>query len=155
MKRSGVIALVAVAVAAGLFYGLRTVDSPPPAAAVVPPVGATLLEGLGNYSFPITTSQPEAQRWFNQGLMLTFGFNHDAAERSYLKAAEIDPDCAMCWWGAALVLGPHVNAGMEPANNAKAWQRLQRAVALAPQASEREHAFIHALGARYAENSAG
>ena len=50
------------------------------------------------------------QRWFNQGLMLTFGFNHDAAERSFLKAAQLDPDCAMCWWGAALVLGPHVNA---------------------------------------------
>ena len=51
--------------------------------------------------------------------MLTFGFNHDAAERSYLKAAQIDPDCAMCWWGASLVLGPHVNAQMDPADNAE------------------------------------
>jgi len=152
MNRSIVIALVVVAVAAGLFYGRRTVDSPPPpAAAVGPPVGATLLEGLGSYSFPITTSQPEAQRWFDQGLMLTFGFNHDAAERSFLKATEVDPNCAMCWWGAALVLGPHVNGGMEATNNAKAWERLQRAATLAPQASEREQAFIGALGARYAE----
>ena len=152
MNRSIVIALVVVAVAAGLFYGRRTVDSPPPpAAAVGPPVGATLLEGLGSYSFPITTSQPEAQRWFDQGLTLTFGFNHDAAERSFLKATEVDPNCAMCWWGAALVLGPHVNGGMEATNNAKAWERLQRAATLAPQASEREQAFIGALGARYAE----
>ncbi|MGB7739941.1 MAG: tetratricopeptide repeat protein, partial [Steroidobacteraceae bacterium] len=106
----------------------------------------------GNYQFKITTTQPEAQRWFNQALMLTFGFNHDAAERSYLKAAQLDPECAMCWWGAALVLGPHVNATMDPADNPKAWQSLQRAVALAPRASARERAFIHALEARYAAN---
>jgi tetratricopeptide (TPR) repeat protein len=82
--------------------------------------------------------------------MLTFGFNHDAAERSYLKAAALDPDCAMCWWGASLVLGPHVNAAMDPADNPKAWQRLQRAVALASKATPREQAFIRALQARYA-----
>ena len=111
-------------------------------------MGATLLPGLGTYEFRITTSNPEAQRWFNQAFMLTYGFNHDAAERSYLKAAQLDPDCAMCWWGAALVLGPHVNAQMDPTNNAKAWQRLQRAVALAPKTTDREKAFIHALEAR-------
>lgn len=77
--------------------------------------------------------------------MLTYGFNHDAAERSFLMAAQLDPECAMCWWGAALVLGPHVNATMDPQNNARAWQRLQRAVALAPQATRRELAFIHTL----------
>jgi tetratricopeptide (TPR) repeat protein len=91
------------------------------------------------------------QRWFDQGLMLTYGFNHDAAERSFVKATELDPECAMCWWGAALVVGPHVNAGMDPANNDRAWQRLQQAQALAPKASEREQAFIAALSARYAE----
>jgi tetratricopeptide (TPR) repeat protein len=153
MNRTLVVVLLIAAIAAGLLYGRRTSDtaSSPAASAPEPPVGATLLEGLGNYDFPVTTSKPEAQRWFNQGLMLAFGFNHDAAERSFLKATEIDPECAMCWWGAALVLGPHVNGGMEPANNAKAWSRLQRATALAPQASEREQAFITALGARYAE----
>ena len=62
--------------------------------------------------------------------MLAYGFNHDAAERSFLKATELDPDCSMCWWGAALVLGPHVNSDMEPANNAKAWTRLQTAAAM-------------------------
>jgi tetratricopeptide (TPR) repeat protein len=124
----------------------------PDEAAVAPPapVGATLLEGLGNHHFAITTAVPEANRWFDQGLMLTFGFNHDGAERSFLKATQLDPQCAMCWWGAALVLGPHVNAGMDPANNAQAWSRLQKAIALAPKATPREQAFIRALSARYA-----
>lgn len=123
--------------------------------AVSPPeanLGANLLEGLGDYSFPVTSDHPEVQRWFDQGLMLTYGFNHDAAERSFLRATELDPDCAMCWWGAALVVGPHVNAGMDPANNDKAWQRLQRAIALAPGASTRERDFIQALSARYAKD---
>lgn len=153
MNRTLVVVIGIAAIAAGLLYGRRTSDtrSPAPAATPEAPVGATLLEGLGNYDFPVTTSKPDAQRWFNQGLMLTFGFNHDAAERSFLKATEIDPECAMCWWGAALVLGPHVNSGMEPANNAKAWSRAQRAKVLAPKASEREQAFIDALDARYAE----
>ncbi len=114
-------------------------------------VGATLLEGLGNYDFPVTTDTPEVQQWFNQGLMLTFGFNHDAAERSFLKATELDPECAICWWGAALVIGPHVNSGMEPANAPKAWSRLQRALALDAETTPREQAFIRALAARYAE----
>ena len=126
-----------------------------PAPAVSPiedALGANFIEGLGDYRFPVTTRVPEVQRWFDQGLMLTYGFNHDAAERSFLRATEIDPDCAMCWWGAALVLGPHVNAGMDPANNGKAWERLQKARALAPSASQREQAFIEALSARFAEH---
>ena len=114
-------------------------------------VGAHLLEGLGEYHFPVTSAHPEVQRWFDQGLMLAYGFNHDAAERSFLKATELDPDCAMCWWGASLVLGPHVNAAMDPADHADAWQRLQRARELAPGASEREQGYIQALSARYAE----
>ncbi|MBD9477858.1 hypothetical protein [Pseudoxanthomonas sp. PXM02] len=129
--------------------------APPPEAAVSPPemalVGAHLLDGLGSYRFPVTSKHPDVQRWFDQGLMLAYGFNHDAAERSFLKATELDPDCAMCWWGASLVLGPHVNAGMDPADNADAWQRLQRARALASKATPREQAFITALSARYAE----
>jgi len=117
----------------------------------IAPVGATLLEGLGNYSLPVTLANPKVQRWFDQAMMLTYGFNHQAAERSFLKAVELDPQCAMCWWGAALVLGPHVNAGMDPANNTSAWQRLQAARSLAHLASPWEQAFIEALSARYAE----
>ncbi|RFF29489.1 hypothetical protein DZC52_12665 [Wenzhouxiangella sediminis] len=70
----------------------------------VAPVGATMLEGLGNYSLSIDASSPEVQQWFDQGLALTYGFNHQAAERSFLQAVELDPQCALCWWGAALVL---------------------------------------------------
>ena len=116
-------------------------------------IGANLLEGLGDYRFPVTSRHAGVQRWFDQGLMLTYGFNHDAAERSFLKAAELDPQCAMCWWGAALVLGPHVNAAMDSADNADAWQRVQRARQLAPGASERERQFIEALSARYAADA--
>ena len=120
----------------------------------IAPVGATLLEGLGNYSLPVTSANAEVQRWFDQAMVLTYGFNHQAAERSFLKAVELDPQCAMCWWGAALVLGPHVNAGMDPANNAAAWQRLQAARSMAHLAKPWEQAFITALSARYAEHPA-
>ena len=126
---------------------LMQAASPPEAA-----LGVNLLEGLGDHHFAVTSDHPEVQRWFDQGLMLAYGFNHDAAERSFLRATELDPGCAMCWWGAALVLGPHVNAAMDPENNARAWSRLQKARSLAPSASDRERAFIEALSARYAED---
>lgn len=129
--------------------------SEPEAQAYLPPiapVGATLLDGLGDYSRKISTRGNEAQRWFDQGLMLTYGFNHQAAERSFLKAVEVDPECAMCWWGAALVLGPHVNAAMDPDNNAAAWERAQTAVELSTSGEPWEQALISALSARYAEH---
>jgi len=118
----------------------------------IAPVGATMLEGLGAYSREISTDSEEAQRWFDQAMMLTWGFNHQAAERSFLQAVSVDPDCAMCWWGAALVLGPHVNAGMDPSSNEAAWERLQTATRLAPSAEPWEQAWIEALSVRYAEN---
>jgi tetratricopeptide (TPR) repeat protein len=157
MPRYAMPLLVVVAFATGFACSVPTVEHQPetavPGASSAPPAppGATLLEGLGDYHRAITTARPEAQRWFDQGLILAYGFNHDAAERSFLKATELDPDCAMCWWGAALVLGPHVNATMDPSNNAKAWMRVQKAVALAPRVDLWEQAYIEALAARYAE----
>jgi tetratricopeptide (TPR) repeat protein len=124
-------------------------DAAPPASTML--VGATLLPGLGSGHFPVSSRHPEVQRWFDQGLALTWGFNHEAAERSFLKATVLDPDCAMCWWGAALVLGPHVNAPMDATNNGKAWTRIVKARELSPKATPREQAFIAALSARYAE----
>jgi tetratricopeptide (TPR) repeat protein len=150
MNRNLLLVLVILAAAAGGYYGYDRMKGRAPAPDLAP-VGATLLEGLGDYSMPVTTSGPDVQRWFDQGLAMTYGFNHDAAERSFLKAAELDPDCAMCWWGASLVLGPHVNSTMDPANNAKAWDRLQRAQEAADDATGKEKAFIEALSARYAE----
>lgn len=159
MKRPIAIGLVVAILAAGVLYtrSLRSPDAPTAAPVTPAPapdqiIGATLLDGLGNYSFAVTSKNPEVQRWFDQGLMLTFGFNHDAAERSFLRATQLDPDCAMCWWGASLVLGPHVNAAMDPANNPKAWSRLQKAVNLASGATLREQGFITALTARYSES---
>lgn len=149
MNRNLLIAVIVVAAAAGGFYLYKRSAEPP--LPDLAPVGANLLEGLGDYSMPVTAKNADVQRWFDQGLAMTYGFNHDAAERSFLKAAELDPDCAMCWWGAALVLGPHVNAGMDPANNPKAWDRLKRAERAASDASDKERAFIQALSARYAE----
>lgn len=157
MQRPAIAVLIVLGFASG--YACTALNQqaaepvPPPAPGVPPaPVGATLLEGLGDYQRPITTASADAQRWFNQGLILSYGFNHDAAERSFLKAVEADPSCAMCWWGAALVLGPHVNAVMDPANNGKAWMRLQKAQALSPRAAPWERAFIQALAPRYAAN---
>lgn len=155
MKRSFPILVVLVlAFGAGLWMvKQRLPESPVGVAAEAPlaPIGATLLPGLGGHRFAVTSSQPDVQRWFDQGLALAWGFNHEAAERSFLKAAELDPACAMCWWGAALVLGPHVNAAMDPANNAKAWQRIVKAQSLAAAATPREQAYIKALAVRYAE----
>lgn len=152
MTRLAIVALLAATFAAG-FACTAVTDKPPQEASVelpAAPVGATLLEGLGSYSMGAVSANAAAQRWFDQGLNLAYGFNHDAAERSFLKAAEADALCAMCWWGAALVLGPHVNATMDPANNAKAWTRVQHAASLARTA--REQAFVAALAARYAKN---
>lgn len=161
MQRSILFLVLLFGVAALVWYRYQTMPvevavAPPaetaPTEMPVAPVGATLLPGLGSYSFAVTSRHPDVQRWFDQGLALAYGFNHDAAERSFLKAVELDADCAMCWWGAALVLGPHVNAGMDPANNGKAWMRIGKARQLAGKASPREQAFIEALAARYAEN---
>jgi tetratricopeptide (TPR) repeat protein len=152
MNRNLMLAIVVILVAAaGYFLYNRTKQEAQ--APDLAPVGANLLEGLGDYSMPVTAENADVQRWFDQGLALTYGFNHDAAERSFLKAAELDPDCAMCWWGSALVLGPHVNAAMDPANNPKAWDRLKRAQDAADGASDKEKAYIKALAARYAESA--
>ena len=110
---------------------------------------APLLNGMGNHHYAITTSDPMAQRYFNQGLVLAWGFNHKEAERSFREAARRDPECAMCWWGVSLVLGPNINAGMDPNDAPEAWKALQKARTLAPKASPKEQAYIKALGARY------
>jgi tetratricopeptide (TPR) repeat protein len=106
------------------------------------------LEGLGSYRMPVRAATPTARAWFDQGLVLAYAFNHDAAARSFLKAAEHDPRCAMCWWGAALVLGPHLNAAMDPSNAPAAFERVQRAARLARAGRERD--LVDALSRRYA-----
>ncbi len=110
-----------------------------------------LLGNLGSHHHAITTSSELAQRYFDEGLNLVFGFNHAEAIRSFRDALTLDPSCAMCAWGVALALGPHINAPtMDPPAQAAAWEALQRAVALAPAAPPAEQAYIQALTARYA-----
>lgn len=89
MNRMLVVAGILSAVIAGAWVGAHSarVSAASQPAPLEAPVGAALLPGLGNYDFKITTRNPEVQRWFNQGLMLTFGFNHDAAERSFLEGS--------------------------------------------------------------------
>jgi tetratricopeptide (TPR) repeat protein len=152
MNKANLTCALLLAVTAGVLHSAYRADAAPPPPMDLAPVGATKLDGLGDHSKPVATQNPEAQRWFDQGLALTYGFNHDAAARSFLRATELDPECAMCWWGAALVLGPHVNAGMDPAYNLAAWERLQRARTAAENGPAHERAYIEALAARYVEN---
>jgi tetratricopeptide (TPR) repeat protein len=110
---------------------------------------APLLEGMGSHHFPITTGSPEAQQFFNQGLVLAYGFNHAEAVRSFREAQRLDPACAICYWGEALALGPNINSMMEAEDHPATWAALEKAQELAAGASEREQAYIRALGERY------
>ena len=113
-----------------------------------------LWDNLGTLHFPISTQAPRAQRYFDQGLRFAYAFNHAEAARSFRHAQALDPRCAMCFWGEALVLGPNINAPMDAAANAAALAALKRAQALAPEASARERALIDALARRYASEPA-
>ncbi|HKO21093.1 MAG TPA: hypothetical protein VJX91_00430, partial [Candidatus Eisenbacteria bacterium] len=90
---------------------------------------APLLEGLGSAHREIKTNAPLAQKYFDQGLRLAYGFNHEEAKRAFLEAARLDSTCAMAWWGAALVLGPNINLPMSPEAETEAYRYAQRALA--------------------------
>jgi tetratricopeptide (TPR) repeat protein len=107
--------------------------------------------GMGSHTRKITTNSPLAQRYFNQGLALLYGFNHAAAIRSFQAAARLDPKCAMAHWGAALAAGPHINYPLVPPPMAElAWNELTLAKEQADNASPVERALIEALSHRYA-----
>lgn len=110
-----------------------------------------LFQGLGDYSRKITTTKPDAQRYFDQGLNFLFAFNHDQAIRSFEQAAKIDPKAAMPYWGIAFANGPHINFPFVPPERAKAaWEALTQAKANAKAGTEVERALIDALSRRYA-----
>ena len=117
-------------------------------AAEDPGASPKLLDGMGAHHRDVGT-KPEAQRFFDQGLVLAYGFNHAAAERSFREAARLDPACAMCSWGAALVLGPHINAAMVESAVSPAWEASQEAKRLAKGAQPVDRALIEALTKRY------
>jgi tetratricopeptide (TPR) repeat protein len=114
--------------------------------------GAPVFKGLGDHHMAISTRVPETQRFFDQGVNLLFGFNHAEAIRSFREAARLDPNCAMCWWGMSVALGPNINLPMPPDAVAPAWQALQQAQARASKASPREQAWIAALASRYSQD---
>ncbi|HKQ60626.1 MAG TPA: hypothetical protein VJS92_05025 [Candidatus Polarisedimenticolaceae bacterium] len=121
-----------------------------------PPAGGPvrLLQDLGQYTHPVRTRSPEAQRFFDQGLRLAYGFNHDEAERAFREAARLDPSCIMAWWGVALVLGPNINWPMDEEHHRAAWAAISEARKLLPQAAEPEAAYVRALAQRYAADPA-
>jgi tetratricopeptide (TPR) repeat protein len=112
--------------------------------------GARLFDGLGDFHRRVTTSSPETQKYFDQGMRLLWAFNHDEAARSFARAAELDPGCASCFWGVALALGPNYNMPVVPEPRARAgWEALGKAQAGAAAATPVEQALIAALAKRY------
>jgi tetratricopeptide (TPR) repeat protein len=111
---------------------------------------APLFDGLDGIHFNISTSSPKTLKYFNQGMMLAYGFNHAEAARSFYEAARQDTTCAMSWWGYALVLGPNYNFGMEDSNLKLAYNAIQKAKRLALTShTQKEKDLINALSARY------
>lgn len=120
--------------------------APSPDAAVPP-----LFDGFGDLHRDVGTRVPEAQRYFDQGLRMAYGFNHEAAGRAFAEAARLDPQCAMCVWGQALVLGPNINLPMDPSLARDATALASRAAALAASARPADRALIQALQVRYVD----
>jgi tetratricopeptide (TPR) repeat protein len=117
--------------------------------------GAPLFDGMGSHHHPITTNDPDAQRYFDQGMIIDFAFNHAESARSFRAAQTLDPECAMCYWGEALALGPNINVTsngkvvMSDDERTSAFSAIQKAVALKDTVSEAERDYIEALAVRY------
>jgi tetratricopeptide (TPR) repeat protein len=135
--------------------GSTAPDSAADETALIKRAGAPLFKGMGDYHRVITTRDPGAQRYFDQGMVLAFGFNHAEAIRSFRAAQKLDPECAMCVWGEALATGPNINvtskgkAIMSPADRKTAFAATQKAVSLQANATDVEKALIAALATRY------
>ena len=120
--------------------------------------GAPLFEGMGGFSRKITTKDPDAQKYFDQGMVLAFGFNHAESIRSFKAAQKLDDSCAMCFWGEALATGPNINvtsngkAIMSDEEKKNAWAALQKAIERKGNATQVEQDFIDALAKRYSED---
>ncbi|TVQ59866.1 MAG: hypothetical protein EA379_09670 [Phycisphaerales bacterium] len=129
---------------------LSLVTVPCPARAGVAPADIPLYEGFGNYQRPASTSSPEAQRWFDQGMQLLYGFNHDEAIRSFQRAAAYDDGFAMAWWGVAYARGLHINnPEMSEEQSLLAYDDAQEALRRIDRASPVEAALIRAVTERY------
>ncbi|HLW54224.1 MAG TPA: hypothetical protein VKW06_15415 [Candidatus Angelobacter sp.] len=109
----------------------------------------TMMDGLGDLHHPVSTSNPEAQKFFDQGLRLIYAFNHLEAGRSFQHAAELDPKLAMAYWGVAEAVGPNYNDPADPARFKQAHDAIQKAGDLASGASPSERGYIAAMARRF------
>ena len=153
-KYSTIFIAALVMISAGIFIteplaAAQTNDQDDVQSTAVPGQLAPRLQNLGNHKFPVTTNSARAKLFINQGLMLAYGFNHAEAGRSFREAARLDPNCAMAYWGMALVLGPNINMPMPPEAEKQAYDLIQKAQALKKNTSEKEQAYIDALAVRY------
>jgi len=106
--------------------------------------------GVGTVHFAVSTKNAEAQRFFDQGMAYLYGFNHDAAIRSFRRAAELDPKLAMADWGVALALGPNINLDVDPDREKQAYAAVQSA--MSKDASPKERDIIAVLAKRYSND---
>ena len=119
---------------------------------------APLLKGLGEHKHKISSDINGVQRYFNQGLIMSFAFNHAEAIRSFIGSQRLDPECAMCFWGEALALGPNINVNsdgkviMSPENRIQAYKAINKALKLSKKSPEKEQDYIKALSVRYDGN---
>ena len=154
-KRIGLLVISAVLASSGCGGGADSQSSANPAQTLAQRAGALLFDGMGDYHMPITTADPDAQRYFDQGMVLAFGFNHAESIRSFRAAQTLDPTCAMCFWGEALATGPNINvtsngkAIMAPAERASARAAIDQALALMDAVTPKEQDWIKALDQRY------
>ena len=154
-KQIRLLGLLGSVALAGCGGDVDSQSSTAPAQSLAQRAGAPLFEGMGDYHMPITTADPDAQRYFDQGMVLAFGFNHAESIRSFRAAQTLDPTCAMCFWGEALATGPNINvtsngkAIMAPAERASARAAIDQALALMDDVSPKEQDWIRALDQRY------
>ena len=154
-KQIRLLGLLGSVALAGCGGDVDSQSSTAPAQSLAQRAGAPLFEGMGDYHMPITTADPDAQRYFDQGMVLAFGFNHAESIRSFRAAQTLDPTCAMCFWGEALATGPNINvtsngkAIMAPAERASARAAIDQALALMDDVSPGEQDWIRALDQRY------
>ncbi|MCA1849575.1 MAG: hypothetical protein LC672_00635, partial [Acidobacteria bacterium] len=122
-----------------------------------PPSGeraARLIENLGGFRFPVSRASAEAQKFFDQGAILLYGFNHDEAARSFRRAAALDPSMVMAYWGIAMAVGPNYNETAIPPERLKAaHEAVQKGLALSARAPEHERAYLEALAKRYSADA--
>ena len=154
-KRIGLLGVLGSLALAGCGGAVDVQPEAEPAESLAQRAGAPLFEGMGDYHMPITTADPDAQRYFDQGMVLAFGFNHAESIRSFRAAQTLDPTCAMCFWGEALATGPNINvtsngkAIMTPAERTDARAAIDQALTLTDGLTPKERDWIQALDQRY------